>query len=185
MPLGQRRQPAQRLCHGVRHLAWPQTAGQRPYRLDRRQQVRPVGGHHMFGMRDGAPAAKRLDLAGDQQLRPDRHLPLAVEPEEHQVRRAGAVLDHHAPGLALVGGRLDALHLDGQRGDLAEPRLGDSRALAAVHVGFRQVEQQVDHPLAARRLGDQRADRRADALQRGQRREQRGERIVVHGLTCG
>ena len=48
-------------------------------------------------------------------------------------------------------------HLDRQRSDLPRPRLRDRRALAAVEVRLGQVEQQIDHPLAARRLGDQRA----------------------------
>ena len=76
-------------------------------------------------------------------------------------------------------------HLHCQGHDLARPRLGNRRALAAIQVGFGQMEQQVDHALAAGHLGDQGTDRRAHALQRGQRREQRRERIMVHGLTWG
>ena len=57
---------------------------------------------------DRAPAAELLDLAGHQQLRPHRHLPFAVELEEHQLGEPGAVGDHHAPRLAFIGRRLDA-----------------------------------------------------------------------------
>ena len=45
---------SQCLCHRAGHLAWPQPAGQRPHRLDRRQQIRPVGRHHVLGVRHGA-----------------------------------------------------------------------------------------------------------------------------------
>ena len=114
---------------------------------------------------------------------PDRHLPFAVELEEHQFGEAGAVGHHDTPRLAVVGRRLDAHHLDRQRDDLAGLRLGDGRALAAIEVRLGEMEQQVDHAIAAGHLGDQRADRRTDAFQRGQRREQRCERIMFHGLT--
>ena len=50
---------------------------------------------------------------------------------------------------------------------------------------FGEVEQQVDHPLAAGRLGDQRCHRRDDAPQRGQRREQWGEGVWRHGTGVG
>ena len=167
VPLGKRRQPRQRLRHGVRHLTRPEAAGQRPHRLDCRQQFGPVGGNHVLRMRHRATAAEQLDLAGHQQLRADRHLAFPIELEKDQIGGPGPVGHHHAPRLARIGRRLDSHHLNCQRDDLARPRLGDCRALAAIQVGFRQVEQQVDHALAAGHLGDQRADRRADALQRG------------------
>ena len=92
---------------------------------------------------------------------------------------------HHTPWLARIGRRLVPHHLHRQRRDLPWPRLRDGRPRAAVQVQLGHVEQQVDHPLAARRLGDQRRHRLAHALQRGQRREKWRKRIMFHGLTWG
>ena len=59
----------------------------------------------------------------------------------------------------------------------------DGRAGAAVEVGFRHVEQQVDDPVAAGRLGDQGGDGGSYAAQTGQGREKWGKCLGVHGLT--
>ena len=139
----------------------------------------------MLGVRDGAAAAETLHLAGDQELGADRHLALAVELEEHQFGETGAVGYHDTPGLAGVGGGLDAHHLDFEGDDLAGLRSGDGGALAAIEVPLGEVEQQVDHAIAAGHLGDQRGGRRTDAFQRGEGRKQGCEEIMFHGLTGG
>ncbi len=139
----------------------------------------------MFGVRDGAAAAEALHLAGNQELGTDRHLALAVELEEHQFGETGAVGHHDTPGLAGVGGGLDAHHLDFQGDDVAGLGAGDGGALAAIEVQLGEMEQQVDHTIASGDLGDQRGGRRTDAFQRGERRKQWCEGIMFHGLTGG
>ena len=64
-------------------------------------------------------------------------------------------------------------------------RAGDGGALAAIEVGLGEVEEQIDHAIAGGNLGDQRAGRRTDAFQRGERRKQWCEGIMFHGLTGG
>ena len=61
----------------------------------------------------------------------------------------------------------------------------NGRSLATGRHTTRAGETAGRSAVAAGSLGDQRADRRSDAFQRGQRREQRGEGIMIHGLTCG
>ncbi len=77
---------------------------------------------------------------------------------------------------------LDAHHLDQQGRHRPGLRLGDQRQVAAVQIAVRHMEQQVQHPAAARRPRDLAGQRRADAAQRGQGREQ-GKESGIHGLT--
>ena len=191
MPFGEVGQAQQSVAHGVAHLARPQAGGQAPDRLDRRQPVGLRERQDVVRMRHGEPAVEFLQLAGDQQLRAGRHALGAVfggfrvGGEEHQFGEGGVVLHHDAPGLARRRGGFVPHHLDFQGRDGAGLGLRDGRAGAAIHVGFGKVEQQVDHPLAAGRLGDQRRHRRDGALQCGQRREQRGEGVGLHDSGGG
>ena len=181
VPFGEIRQQGQCAAHRHGDLARPEPGGERPDRFDVRQPVRSVGGHHVLGVRNGQPVAVFLDLAGDEQLGAGRRLRLAGELEEHQLGERGAVRDDHLPGLAAVGRRLVADHLHGQRRDLAGLSLGDRRAGAAVEIGFRQVEQQVDHPVSADGARQQRRQGRSYAGEPGQGREKRLQRIILHG----
>ena len=54
-------------------------------------------------------------------------------------------------------------------------RLGRAGDRQAGGIAFGQVEQQVDHPVAAHRLGQALGDLRSDARQAGKRRHQRGQ----------
>ena len=109
--------------------------------------------------------------------------------EEHQLGEAGPVGHHHAPGLAGIGGRLVAHHLDRQRRHLAGlgalQRFLQRRSGAPVQIALGQMEQQIDHPLAADRALQQPrhggSHGRAHAPERGQGREKRDERIRLHG----
>ncbi len=170
----------QRAAHRHRHLPRPQPGGQRPDRLDGRQPLRPVGRHHVVGVRDGQPVAVSFRFAGNQQLRPRRRLRLAGEFEEHQLRERGAVRDDHLPGLAAVGRRFVAHDVHRQGHDLSGLRLGDGRPGAAVQIRFRQVEQQIDHPVPAHRARQQRRQRRSYAGEPGQRREKRLQGGILH-----
>ena len=155
VPFGEVRQQGQRAAHRRGNLARPETGGERPDRIDVRQPVRAVGGHHVLGMRDGQAVAVFFDLAGDEQLRTWGRLRLAGEFEEDQLGEGGAVGDDHLPGLAAVGRGFVADDLHGQRRDLAglgqslSVSLRDRRPGAAVEIRFREVEQQVDHPVSA------------------------------------
>jgi hypothetical protein len=139
----------------------------------------------MVRMRHPPPAVEHVDLARHEQLRADRHLPLAVEFEEYQFGESGAVGYHRAPWLARISRIFMTHNLDRQRRDFARPGLCDRRPMTTIQVRLGHSEQQVDHPLAIDHLRDQRGHGRTDATQRGQRRKQRCEQVVVHGLTCG
>ena len=183
MPFGKFRQQRQPLGQRGGDLPWPQPGGQRPDRLDRRDPVRLVERHQMFGMGDRQPAVEDVQLAGDQQFRAGRRLRFPGEPEKNQFRDAGFVLDDNAPGLAGVRRALVAHDLHRERGDDAGLGGADRRPGAAVEVGLGHVKQQVDHPIAAGGARDQRRDGGPYAAQTGQGREKRGKRLGVHGLT--
>ena len=154
------------------HLARPQAGGQRPDRLDRRDSSASCSAGTTWsgcGMVSRSPNGSSLPETSS--CAPDRHLAPALRAEEHQLGEAGAVGDHHPPGLARLAGRLVAHHLDRQRRDLARPRasrmVGRSRRS---RIALGQVEQQVEHPLAAgARLPAAPASGGPDAAQRGQR----------------
>ena len=183
MPLGKFGQQRQPLGQRGGDLTWPQPGGQGPDRLDRRDTVRLVDRHQMLGMGDGQPAVEDVQLAGDQQFRAGRRLRFPGEPEKHQFRGAGFVLDDNAPGLAGVRGALMAYDLHGERGDDAGLGGADRRPGAAVEVRLGHVKQQIDDPIAAGGSRDQRRDGGPYAAQTCQGREKRGKRLGVHGLT--
>ena len=164
-------------------LARPQTGGQRPDRLDRRNPPRLGGRHDVIGMRDRHPAVENFHLAGDQQLRARRHLRFTREPKKHQFGGARRIADHDPPGLAGMLGPLVPDHLDRQCRHRAGAGGADRWASATIQIRLRHVEQQIDHPIAARGAGDQLRHRRTYASQRCQRCEKRAERVRVHGLT--
>ena len=110
----------------------------------------------------------------------------AVEPEEHQLGEAGAVGHHHPPGLALVGGRLDAHHLDRQRGDLARPRLRRSSGASrrSTYDSGRWNSRSITRsPPAALAISAPPLGPTPFSVVSGENSGR--ERIVVHGLTWG
>ena len=169
----------------LRHLPFVQPFGQTPHRVDPAESVPTTGGFHVIGRAEPRAAVELGHLAGHQAGCADAQHARRRALEIGQLDAAGGVARHDAMGLPGVGRLVAPHHLDREGGDLAWPRLCDGRACATIQVRLGQVEQDVDHPLAAGRLGEQRRHRRADALQRGQRREQRRERIMIHGLTWG
>ena len=185
VPLGQlghaRESPAHRGCD----LARPQSSRQRPHRLDQREPFRLVGKHHVIGMWQSDTVPEPLELAGHDEFRAGWHLGLPREAEEDEFRESRAVRHDHAPGLAGVERGFVADHLHRERRDRPRPGTRDHRPGAAVDIGFRHVEQQVEHPVAPGRARDQAGQSRSYATQSCQRREKRRECVVFHGLTLG
>ena len=143
-----------------------------------------VGRHDMIGMRHRQPVAEPLQLAGDQQLRArpasafrGRSLKNTSSakpvPSNTTTRQGWRWL---AGGSWRITSTARVAIVAGLGG-------GDRRAGAAVQVGVRQMEQQVEHTFAADGARDQRRKRRADAAQAwsGARTAGRGGRMVAAG----
>ena len=183
LPFRQFGQQFHRLRDAGGELARPQPGGQRPDRLDRGDLPALGGRNDVIGMRDGHAVLEPFDLARDQQMGAGGHLRLAQETEEHQFGDPGPVAHDDPPGLARRGGPFVAHHLDRQRRHRARPRVADQRTGGAVQIGFRQMEQQIDHPLPPHGAGEQLHRRGTDAAQRCQGGEKRMQRNRVQGLT--
>ncbi len=156
MPFRERRDAGEGLGYRGAHLAWEEAGCEGPDGL----HVRDCGaaGADVVRVGHGEAVAEVFELAADQDLRSDgerlgpRWLGAAGF-EEDEFGEAGAVGDGDAPGLAAVFGLVVADHVHREGCDLAWLGLADGGAAAAVDVAFGEVEQQVEHPLAARGAG--------------------------------
>ena len=122
-----------------------------------------------------------IDLSRHHHLRAGRQLGGGKTAKEDKLGKRGAVGDDRLGRLPRRRRRLDPHHLHLHRRHLPRHQRAQRQPLAPVDERLGDVEQQVDHPAAAAGARHQARQRRADAAQIGQRREQRREQVRVHG----
>ena len=183
LPFGQLRCPFDGRGDGLLHGSLSEAGRQPIDRLDSQDGLALVQRHHMVGVRHLHLALVDLDLAahhagfaGRQQL-PEVIL-AAVEVGEAET--PGLVAAPDAVGLAWAVRHQMLVDDDGERGDLSRLGSGDVRGVAPVDHGEWQMPQQVHYQWPCKFLHEL-AQPRADAGQRGDLGEERGETLRAHG----
>ena len=186
-PFGQRAQTVETSIHRPTQALRRQVADQGPDRLDQRQRVWPFGAQRVQHRPAATafhhhPPGQEPHRARRQQLLDPGQAAIHVADGERPAAGLGLHLDIRSPGgFRPRGAERDDLHL--QHAILVGGGFFGAGDAAADDDAFGQMQQQVEHALAPRRLRQQLGQSGADAVQIGQRRQQPGRRQrVLHGI---